>query len=241
MKAKTKIHLLVVVFFCFQALLIQLCCSSATIVVDGVSQWKNPSVHIGDSIIFKHKFHYELFIFHNQRAFDLCNYTHATLLSKPNSTVFMWHPSRLGVFFFAFNNGSKSSCNGSQKLAVKVTDSAPPQSSHLSPQNPPMAAPAPISGGVLPSTPAYPWPFHPRQGAPSPSLPPSESLPLTVPEKGGSLPFINSNPAVPLPTGEVDTATIRPLPTSDHGTHRAIMGFPLPLKLGLISTFFLLQ
>lgn len=28
-----------------------------------------------------------------------------------------------------------------------------------------------------------------------------------------SIPFINSNPAVPLPTGEVDSATIGPLPT----------------------------
>ncbi|XP_038884501.1 early nodulin-like protein 1 isoform X2 [Benincasa hispida] len=236
-----KIHLLMLVL-CF---LFQLCYSSVTIVLDGVSEWKNPSVHIGDSIIFKHKFHYELFIFHNQRAFNLCNYTHATLLTKPNSTSFMWHPSRLGIFFFSFNNGSKSSCNGSQKLAVKVSASPPSQSSHLSPQNPPMAAPAPISGGVLPSTPAYPWPFHPRQGAsspsPPPSLPPSASLPFTVPEKGGGLAFINSNPAVPLPTGEVDTATIRPLQTSNHGTHRVIMAFPLLIKLALISILFLFQ
>ncbi|XP_022133833.1 uncharacterized protein LOC111006293 isoform X2 [Momordica charantia] len=219
----------------------QLCCSSTTIVVDGVSEWKNPSVHTGDSIIFKHKFHYSLFIFHDQRAFNLCNFTHATLLSKPNSTTFTWHPSRPGIFFFSFSNGSKNSCNGSQKLAVKVSASPPPQSFHLSPQHPPMAAPAPVSGGVLPSSPEYPWPFRPRQAAP-PSLPPSASSPLTVPslvpEKGGGLPFINSNPAVPLPTGEVDSATIRPLPTSDHGSHRVMMSSHA-LKLALISLLFL--
>ncbi|KAL0556102.1 hypothetical protein IC582_004612 [Cucumis melo] len=238
-----KIRLLLLVFLCF---LFHMCYSSVTIVVDGVSDWKDPSVHIGDSIIFKHKFHYELFIFRDQRAFDLCNYTHATLLTKPNSTSFMWHPSRLGIFFFSFNNGSKSSCNGSQKFAVKVSASSPPQSSHLSPHNPPMAAPAPVSNGVLPSTPAYPWPFHPRQGAsspsPSPGMPPSASVPLTVPAKGGGMAFINSNPAVPLPTGEVDTATIRPLQTSNDGTHRnvqVIMAIPLLLKMTLISILFL--
>ncbi|KAM1971865.1 hypothetical protein ACFX16_018743 [Malus domestica] len=60
---------------------------STTILVDEVSRWKNPTVQ-------------------NQRAFDLCNFTQATLLSKPDSTSFTWHPSRIGFFYFAFNNGS---------------------------------------------------------------------------------------------------------------------------------------
>uniref|UniRef100_A0A2P2QB72 Uncharacterized protein n=1 Tax=Rhizophora mucronata TaxID=61149 RepID=A0A2P2QB72_RHIMU len=34
------------------------------------------------------------------------------------------------------------------------------------------------------------------------------------------MPFINSNPAVPLPTGETDSATVRPLPTS--GQHQQV-------------------
>lgn len=49
--------------------------------------------------VFKHKFHYELFIFRDQRAFDLCNYTHATLLTKPNSTSFMVSLSLSSLYF----------------------------------------------------------------------------------------------------------------------------------------------
>lgn len=83
-----------------------------------------------------------------------------------------------------------------------------------------MTAPEPSSGGVVSSSPAFPWPFHPRQAA-SPSPAPTASSPVNVPsmvpDKDGGIPFINSNPAVPLPTGEVDSATIRPLPTSGHG------------------------
>ncbi|KAK9145611.1 hypothetical protein Sjap_005514 [Stephania japonica] len=31
---------------------------SKTIVVDGLSEWRNPSVLIGDTIVFDHKSHY---------------------------------------------------------------------------------------------------------------------------------------------------------------------------------------
>lgn len=43
----------------------------------------------------------------------------------------------------------------------------------------------------------------------------------------GSIPFINSNPAVPLPTGEVDSATFQPLPTSANHASQGVkvMGF----------------
>ncbi|KAK8580172.1 hypothetical protein V6N13_143297 [Hibiscus sabdariffa] len=202
---------------------------SATILVDGVSQWKNPTVHVGDSIIFKHKYHYNLYIFHNIKAFDLCNFTQATLLTKPNSSSYAWHPSRPGFFYFAFNNGSLNTCRGSQKLSIKASPTLPPGKAPTTPppapELSPAEAPAPTSGGpVVSSSPAYPWPFRPRQAAVSPA--PSASSPVTVPslvpDKGGGIPFINSNPAVPLPTGEVDSATIRPLPsTSGHGGQAA--------------------
>ncbi|KAF3445504.1 hypothetical protein FNV43_RR10680 [Rhamnella rubrinervis] len=206
--------------FCFFSLLYLLVqpSHSSTILVDGVSEWKDPIVHVGDSIIFKHKFHYNLYIFQNQRAFNICNFTQATLLS----TSYTWHPSRPGFFYFSFNNGSLQTCQGTQKLAIKVSSSSPSSgrgsSSNMSPQLPPTAAPAPISGGIVSSSPAYIWPFHPRQAAsPSPGPSSSGAVPSLVPDKGGGIPFINSNPAVPLPTGEVDSATIRPLPTSGHG------------------------
>ncbi|KAL1343437.1 hypothetical protein HN51_029827 [Arachis hypogaea] len=188
---------------------------STAIVVDGTSQWKNPSVHIGDSIVFKPIQHFNLYIFKNQEAFNNCNFTQATLLTSS----YTWHPSRPGFFYFAFNNGSLKSCEESQKLAIKVVNSATSQAPTMAPEqeHSPTAAPSPSSGGeVVSSSPAYPWPFRPHQAA-SPSPSPSASSPVTiplVPDKGGGMPFINSNPAVPLPTGEVDSATIRPLPTS---------------------------
>ncbi|KAL5560170.1 hypothetical protein UlMin_036381 [Ulmus minor] len=203
----SKLIILFLLSFLFQS------SQSTSVLVDGVSEWNNPIVHIGDSVIFQHKYHYPLYIFQNQRAYNVCNFTQATLLIKSNSTSYSWHPSRPGFFYFSFRNGSLQTCQGSQKLAIRVSSSPAPESSAIPPQIPPMAAPSPTSGGVAASSPAYPWPFRPKQAAsPSPGVTPS-----LVPDKGGGIPFINSNPAVPLPTGEVDSATIRPLPVSSHG------------------------
>ncbi|KAK2659035.1 hypothetical protein Ddye_005568 [Dipteronia dyeriana] len=189
---------------------------STTILVDGVSEWNNPSVHVGDSVIFKHKYNYKLYIFQNKKAFNLCNFTQSTLLTKPNSTSYTWNPSRPGFFYFTFNNGSLKTCQGFQKLSIEVSPLAP------------MAAPAPNFGGIVSSSPSYPWPFRPHQdgSSPGPAPAPSASSPVTmptlVPGKGGGIPFISSNPAVPLPTGEVDSATIRPFPTSAHPRQVAV-------------------
>ncbi|KAK4280221.1 hypothetical protein QN277_011869 [Acacia crassicarpa] len=197
------------------------CCFCATILVDGASEWKNPTVHIGDSIIFKHRQHYNLYIFKNQKAFDLCNFTQATLLTKSHASSYTWHPSRPGSFYFTFNDGSFKACQASPKLDIKVSPAVPPE---LSPKGSPTQAPA--SGGEpVSSSPAFPWPFRPRQAdspGPAPVGSSTATFPL-VPTKGGGngMPFINSNPAVPLPTGEVDSATIRPLPTS--GQDRQVM------------------
>ncbi|XP_042486621.1 uncharacterized protein LOC122066857 [Macadamia integrifolia] len=194
-----------------------------TIVVDEAAEWTKPSVHINDSMIFKYKNGYNLYIFHDRRAFSLCNFTQATLISKPNSTSFTWNPTRSGFFFFSynFNNSSLKACKEGEKVAIKVT---PPPALSPSPELSPQEAPSPISGGFVPSTPAFRWPFRNRQHkhqatsptqAPSPS--PTPKIPSMVPDTGGGIPFINSNPAVPLPTGQADSATIRPLPTSGHG------------------------
>ena len=97
-----------------------------------------------------------------------------------------------------------------------------------------MAAPPVSSGGSVSSSPAYPWPFRPRELT-SPSPAPSAILPAMspmVPDKGDGIPFINSNPAVPLPTGEVDSTTIRPLPTSGH-EEQVLMDILLPFLLNL--------
>ncbi|CAI0625648.1 unnamed protein product [Linum tenue] len=233
-------HLLFTCFFLLFPLLLltQPCHSSTTILVDGVSTWNNPSVFVGDSVIFKHKYGYNLYIFQSFSAFTLCNFSQATLLTDPDSPShsYSWHTSRPGFFYFAFSNGSSSSCDEqySQKLAIKVSPQSP------APEFPPTAAPAsPIPGGVVSSSPAYPWPFQPREksaAAWAPAPEPSASaggiyggasapmrVPKMLPGKGGGMPFINSNPAVPLPTGEVDSTTIRPLPTSASAGHQQMM------------------
>ncbi|KAK7315261.1 hypothetical protein VNO77_33799 [Canavalia gladiata] len=205
-------------FFTFLPLLFQ-SSHCTTILVDGSSEWKNPTVQIGDSITFKHKQHYNIYIFKNQKAFDLCNFTQATLLTNPNTTSYTWHPSRLGFFYFSFNDGSLKACQDSEKLAIKVTSTvtaATPQGSAKPPEHSPLTDPAPFSGGEE-------WHFNPLQAV-SPGPAPSATSPVTaplIPYKSGNLPFINSNPAVPLPTDEVDSATIRPIPTS--GAHTKVM------------------
>ncbi|XP_065847183.1 uncharacterized protein [Euphorbia lathyris] len=184
-----------------------------TILVDGVSPWPNPTVHVGETIIFKHKYEeYKLYIFKNKRAFNICNFTQSSLLTNSNSNSFTWYPSRPGFYYFAFSNASLNSCNDkfSQKLSIKVT------------------LPSPIPGGEVSSS---PWPLRPRESASSPAPAPSNggggggakspiTMPTVVPD--GSMPFINSNPAVPLPTDEVDSATIRPFSASSSAHHQQV-------------------
>ncbi|KAG8378101.1 hypothetical protein BUALT_Bualt08G0103200 [Buddleja alternifolia] len=209
---------------------------SATIVVNGVSEWKNPQLQIGDSVIFQHKNHYNLYIFQTQKAFSLCNFTQATLLTKPNSTSYTWRTSRPGFFYFSFNNGSNKPCLEGQKLAVKVSPSSPQTPASAPELPPPAAAPLPSSGGIVASSPAFPWPFQPRESRASPSPAPSLSLAAAGPAAPGKegIPFINSNPAVPLPTGEVDSATIRPVPTSGHQHSKQVLIIQLIISINLV-------
>lgn len=208
----------------------------STVLVDGVSEWKNPTVHVGDAIIFRHKYQYDLYIFQNQRAFTLCDFTQATLLTKPGSNTFTWHPSRPGYFYFTFNNGSLNACQDTQKFPVKVSSEAPPPSPEsviIPSESPPVQAPAPTTGGTVSSSPTFPWPYRPHEKL-SPGPAPAAS---SLPDKGG-IPFINSNPAVPLPTGEVDSATIRPLSQADHGKQE-VVGL-LQLQMALLCAMFLM-
>ncbi|XP_076946149.1 uncharacterized protein LOC143617497 [Bidens hawaiensis] len=222
---------IMIIIFTFITMVLQQFAHSATVVVDGVTEWKNPTVQVGDSVIFRHKYNYNLYIFKNRRAFNLCNFTESTLLT-PSTPTFTWHPSRLGSFYFAFKNDSTKACDDDKKLAIQVSSSTTPETSASPPLPPPsVAAPSPLpsipigggsgggGGGIVSSSPSYPWPNHPLELiSPSPS-PMNAIFPSNGPlsggsRRGGSLPFINSNPAVPLPTGEVDSATIRPAPTS---------------------------
>ncbi|PKI55616.1 hypothetical protein CRG98_024009 [Punica granatum] len=210
---------------------------SSTVVVDGTSEWKNPIVHVGDVVVFRHKQGNALYIFQNRRAFDLCNFTQASLLTKPSSSSYTWHPSRPGFFYFSFSNGSAATCQQpAQKLAVEVNSAPPsPEILIMPPVSPPQAAPEPASGGVIASSPAFPWPFRPHQElspSPTPEANSPTMEPSVVPNKADGIPFINSNPAVPLPTGEVDSATIQPQPTSGH--EGQVMAGPLQLRMALL-------
>ena len=142
----------------------------------------------------------------------------SSILSNTWYANLQWHPSRPGYFYFSFYNGTNKPCQEGQKLAVQVTPHSPPGQPPQSPVVPPQIPPPATPGGVVSSSPAYPWPFQPREKAsPGPTTAGAGEItvaPAMAPERGGSIPFINSNPAVPLPTGEVDSATIRPLPTS---------------------------
>ncbi|KAL2334931.1 hypothetical protein Fmac_016144 [Flemingia macrophylla] len=208
-----------------------------TILVDGSSVWKNPTVSIGDSIIFKHKQKYNIYIFKNQKAFDLCNFRQATLLTNPNTASYTVRPKLFiwvlcNYFYFSFNDGSFKACQGrSEKLAIKVTSlvAATPQASAMAPE----LSAAPSFSSEVPSS----SPFHPLQAAGSPS--PSATTPL-APYKSGSLPFISSNPAVPLPTDEVNSAAIRPLPTSSAHQEQVMLG-SFGLLIGVITITLLLQ
>ncbi|KAJ4966365.1 hypothetical protein NE237_018214 [Protea cynaroides] len=216
------IYSMLIIFLSVLSLLQPL--NSKTIVVDEAGPWTNPSVHIGDSLTFKYENGYNLYIFHDRKAYNLCNFSQAMLLSKPNSTSFAWRPSRSGFFYFSynFNNGSLKACKEGEKLAIKVAQPPATDKWALSPELSPEASPSPISGGIVPSTPAFRWPFRRRKHqasspSPAPSAIPPHKIPSIVPDTGGGIPFINSNPAMPLPTGQAASASIHPLPTSAHG------------------------
>ncbi|PWA72927.1 cupredoxin superfamily protein [Artemisia annua] len=185
---RASMELNVMMIFIFMALFMVQFAHSATLVVDGVSEWKNPIVQVGDSIIFRHKYNYNLYIFKNRRAFNLCNFTESTLLT-PSSPTFTWHPSRLGSFYFAFKNASTKACDDDHKLAIQVSSSLTPENPVSPPLPQPTMPPAPspsistgghgsivsssppclvsleavVYGDIVSSSPSYPWPMTPTR------------------------------------------------------------------------------
>nr|GEW10682.1 early nodulin-20 [Tanacetum cinerariifolium] len=207
----------VMMLFIFMALFMVQFAHSATLVVDGVSEWKNPIVQVGDSIVFRHKYNYNLYIFKNRRAFNLCNFTESTLLT-PSSPTFTWHPSRLGSFYFAFKNASTEACDDDHKLAIQVSSSPTPENPVSPPLPQPTMPPAPspsISTGV---SPPLPQPTMPP--APSPSISTgghgsivSSSPPLpSIPGGGGVGDIVSSSPSYPWPNTPQELTSPSPSP-----------------------------
>ncbi|KAL5999962.1 hypothetical protein ACLOJK_034639 [Asimina triloba] len=184
----------------------------AAICGDGVD---GLDIFVNGTFKYKENF-FSLYIFRNRKAFELCDFSQAILLNNGSSQAYEWHPSRMGFFYFTFNNGSVgASCKQGEKASISVLEKDMIEGNS---SLPPSLAPSPVPGGGFPSTPAYHLPFHNATAiAPRASSPASN--PSVLPDTGGGIPFINSNPAVPLPTGETDSATIRPLPTSGSRDH----------------------
>ncbi|XP_074578990.1 uncharacterized protein LOC141835434 [Curcuma longa] len=99
-----------------------------------------------------------------------------------------------------------------------------------SPDFPSFPAPAPTSGADVAAAPHVLRAPTTSGPAPTPWVdsgplePKEKSTPASAPssETGGSIPFISSSPAVPLPVGETDTATILPFPTP--GSQNRVVG-----------------
>ncbi|XP_073099621.1 uncharacterized protein [Elaeis guineensis] len=191
------------------------------IVMDGLVERKGTTVHVGDSLVFKHKHHLQnLYLFYNRRAFDLCSFSQATLIyDGSKSTHFTWHPARPGYYYFSTRDSSRRSCELGEKIPVRVIN--PDPSPGLAPT---LVAPPPTAGGDFPS---HGWAISSPRSTPTPApeAASSSSGPLE-PSNGhapsptfgdGGFPFISSNPAVPLPTGGTDSATILPLPSPGDG------------------------
>ncbi|XP_074566286.1 uncharacterized protein LOC141822880 [Curcuma longa] len=106
-----------------------------------------------------------------------------------------------------------------------------------SPELPAFPAPAPTSGADFVASPISRTP--PASGpAPAPRV---DSRPLEPKEKStpeSSIPFVSSSPAVPLPVGETDTATILPFPTP--GSDNRVVGMASSCDAVRVSLLMLL-
>ncbi|KAF3788675.1 hypothetical protein EJ110_NYTH20673 [Nymphaea thermarum] len=139
----------------------------------------------------------------------------------------LWTATRPGIFYFSCNGpsekgGSTTHCQRGQKVAVLVYGK-PHEGFHgVAPELSPSYAPAPKHqrlkipkrAGSLARSPSR-SPRATTWAAPGSSPSPSPvPVPPVLPDFSKGIPFISSNPALPLPKGETDAATIRPLPTS---------------------------
>ncbi|XP_072970815.1 early nodulin-like protein 14 [Typha angustifolia] len=198
---------------------------------DHLSKWKDPTLLIGDSIVFKKEELHSLYLFHSKNAFNSCNFAQATILHNGDSTHFKWRPARPGYYYL----GTKR-CESGEKVPLRVV--VPDPSTEASPA----AAPPPIAGGDLPTIPSNGWfsssPIYSAGPTMSfnPLLPVEGPAPATEPSSSG-VPLISSNPAVPLPTGITDTATILPLPTGDENK---VVGMASWSRVRLSSVVFLI-
>ncbi|CAN6228076.1 unnamed protein product [Urochloa humidicola] len=129
-----------------------------------------------------------------QRAVLVAAVALCTLLAQPE-------PSRAFLFFFGGGDREEK-----VPMTVVSSDYAPrPAPLPLAPS--PSPAPAPARGGDDDGTPRLP---SERQGPGDHGAAGAPAGPAT------SADFISSSPAVPLPAGVTDSATVMPMPTPGH-------------------------
>ncbi|XP_073013335.1 uncharacterized protein [Typha latifolia] len=212
-------HLLILTLLSFA---LQLSTASDTIVVDSLAEWRNPIFYVGDTIVFKNGHLQNLYLFHNERAFDRCNFAQATLLYEGKSmpTHFTWHPTLAGYYHLSTKDTSRSCENGEKVTLLAINP-------ELLLGFSPLTAPPPTSGGKLPFVPSSaPLSFYPATG-PTPSAAPSW-------DSNGDM-TITSNPAIPLPTGTSDTATILPLLYPDGDNQAMGVGSSVEVAMSLLG------
>ncbi|XP_031500813.1 early nodulin-55-2 [Nymphaea colorata] len=213
--------------------------SAETYIVGGSTGWTtgvanysawaaSHTLHVGNTLVFRYELQrHNVYIFHHKSAFQTCNFTHATMLDRGDTGYFKWTATRPGIFYFSCNGpiekgGSTTHCQRGQKIAVLVYGK-PHEGFHgVAPALSPSYAPSPKDqrlkipkrAGSLARSPSK-SPRASTWAAPGSSPSPSPvPMPPVLPDFSKGIPFISSNPALPLPKGETDAATIRPLPTS---------------------------
>ncbi|XP_047064304.1 skin secretory protein xP2-like [Lolium rigidum] len=126
-----------------------------------------------------------------------------------------------------------------------VVPSVPDNSPRPAPSSAAVAAPAPAptptpapAPATVPGSEDY-MPTLPSEGR-GPGAPSSGSAGAPAPADGASTAFISSNPAVPLPAGVTDSATVLPMPTpgqeqrQDVGAGTLLQARTAPLVLPLL-------
>ncbi|PKU70688.1 uncharacterized protein LOC110108692 [Dendrobium catenatum] len=199
--------------------------ATETLVLDDLANRRIVTLLIGDSLLFKRRDLHNLYLFHNRRALDLCNFADASIVFHGKSTESKWTPPLPGRYYFSIKDESATSCERGEKLLVRVISQE-----LISPALSPEVAPPPTAGGDLPSSPSRGWWASgglappPRLAPESSPLEPSKGTPSTAPppENPEGMPFISSNPVIPMPTGETDTAALRPLPTPSQAASQVV-------------------
>ncbi|CAA7396892.1 unnamed protein product [Spirodela intermedia] len=108
---------------------------------------------------------------------------------------------------------------------------------------PPSPAPSPTAGDdggdFLPSLP-HARRFTPSSPSPGASAPPPATAPsASTAGSDGGIAFISSNPAIPLPTGALDSTAARPPPDAGGGQPAAgrALGIQMALSVALAASF----